>query len=158
MTLTGVHEMHGRQVAYENSGCYATTNKYSHTHTHTHTHKHKLMHSRCFSSCSVAGLSGDYIAVSALEVTFLPEEDSKTVRVTINDDTALESLENFFGNLVISSESEGIAEVTVPQATVNITDNDGKHYWLIPSSYQFLDITVLAHGISMSYLNVLETK
>ena len=44
----------------------------------------------------------------------------------INDDTALEGLENFFGNLVISSESANIAEVTVPQATVNITDNDGK--------------------------------
>ena len=76
--------------------------------------------------CSTAGPAGDYIAVSGLEVTFLPEEDSKTVRVMINDDTALEGLENFFGNLVISSESANIAEVTVPQATVNITDNDGK--------------------------------
>lgn len=59
-------------------------------------------------------------------MTFLPEEESKTVRVTINDDTELEGLENFFGNLVISSESASIAQVTVPRATVDITDNDGK--------------------------------
>ena len=64
--------------------------------------------------------------MSGLEVTFLPEEESKTVRVTINDDTELEGLENFFGNLVISSESASIAQVTVPRATVDITDNDGK--------------------------------
>ena len=85
-------------------------------------------HLCCFSSYSVVGSSGDYSAVSALEVTFYPEEDSKTVRVTINDDTTLESLENFFGNLVISPESADIAEVTVPQAIVDITDDDGKHY------------------------------
>jgi hypothetical protein len=64
--------------------------------------------------------------VSALEVTFLPEEESKTVRVMINDDDNLENLENFFGNLVISPESASFARVTVPQATVDITDNDGK--------------------------------
>ena len=59
-------------------------------------------------------------------MTFLPEEETKTVRVRIVDDGDLESLENFFGNLVISSESASIAEITVPQATVDITDNDGK--------------------------------
>ena len=63
-----------------------------------------------------------------VEVTFLPEEESKTIRVMITDDANLEGLENFFGNLAISSDSASIAEVTVPQATVNITDNDGKHY------------------------------
>ena len=59
-------------------------------------------------------------------MTFLPEEEIKTVRVMINDDSNLENRENFFGNLMISSASADIAEVTVPQATVNITDNDRK--------------------------------
>ena len=80
----------------------------------------------CFKSYSLAGPAGDYIARSGLEVTFLPEEETKTVRVMINDDSNLESLENFFGNLMISSASADIAEVTVPQAIVDITDNDGK--------------------------------
>ena len=44
----------------------------------------------------------------------------------INDDSNLENRENFFGNLMISSASADIAEVIVPQATVNITDNDRK--------------------------------
>ena len=59
-------------------------------------------------------------------MTFLSEEETKTVRVMINDDSNLENLENFFGNLMISSDSASIAEVTVPQATVDINDNDGK--------------------------------
>ena len=60
-------------------------------------------------------------------MTFLPEEDSKTVRVMITDDLDLENLENFFGNLTISPDSASIAQVTVPQATVSIVDNGSKH-------------------------------
>ena len=59
-------------------------------------------------------------------MTFLPEEETKTVRVMINDDSNLENRENFFGNLMISSASASIAEITVPQATVDIDDNDRK--------------------------------
>ena len=76
---------------------------------------------------SVAGLSRDYTAPSTLEdsrVTLSPGRYTKTVRVLINDDTALERPEHFLGNLVISPESAGIAKVTVPQAIVSIIDND----------------------------------
>ena len=66
--------------------------------------------------------------MSSLEVIFLPGEATKTVQVVIIDDNDLEpDLETFFGNLVISSESASIAEVTVPLATVDIMDNDGKY-------------------------------
>ena len=66
--------------------------------------------------------------MSNLEVTFAPNEVSKTVRVEISDDSTLEPLENFFGNLVIADESSNIAQITVPQATVNITDNDERKW------------------------------
>ena len=93
------------------------------------------MHSispHCFKYYFLAGPAGDYIARSGLEVTFLPEEETKTVRVRINDDSNLESLENFFGNLMISSDSVDIAEITVPQATVDINDNDSKYPHISP--------------------------
>ena len=76
----------------------------------------------------VYAAGNDYISVSSLEVVFLREEVTKTVEVLITNDQDLEEkLENFFGNLVISPESAGIAEVTVPRATVNIVDDDGKY-------------------------------
>ena len=69
----------------------------------------------------------DYTAVSGFMVTFTPEEESKTVEVMIiNDDVFEQDPESFFGNLMISPASDSIAQVTVPQATVNIVDDDGK--------------------------------
>ena len=62
--------------------------------------------------------------MSNLEVTFAPNEVSKTVRVEISDDSTLEPLENFFGNLLIADESSNIAQITVPQATINVMDDD----------------------------------
>ena len=76
---------------------------------------------------SVAG--SDYTAVSGFSVTFLPSEEVKTVQVGIVDDTTPEDLESFFGTLVISPGSAGIVEVTVPQATVQIEDEDSKCYY-----------------------------
>ena len=59
-------------------------------------------------------------------MTFAPDETTKTVEVTITNDVVVENLERFFGNLMISPDSAEIAEVTVPQAVVNIEDNDRK--------------------------------
>ena len=56
-------------------------------------------------------------------MTFAPNEILKTVRVEISDDSNLEPLENFFGNLVIADESSNIAQITVPQAIINIMDD-----------------------------------
>ena len=65
--------------------------------------------------------------MSGFMVTFTPEEESKTVEVMIIDDNVFEQdTERFFGNLMISPESDDIAQVTVPQASVYIMDDDGK--------------------------------
>ena len=75
-------------------------------------------------SISIAGQ--DYSALSAVEVTLLPEENSTTIQVAIiNDEDSEPIVENFFGNLIISPLSSDIAQVSVPQATVNI-DDDGE--------------------------------
>ena len=59
-------------------------------------------------------------------MTFTSEEDVKTVSVMVTDDTTLEMPESFFGNLVISPDSMDIAQVSVAQVTVNVSDNDCK--------------------------------
>ena len=61
-------------------------------------------------------------------MTFAPNEIIKAVEVIIADDAAIENLETFSGNLMISPESSTIAEVTVPLATVNIEDDDRKFF------------------------------
>ena len=53
----------------------------------------------------------------------MPDEDTKIVQIMLINNRDIESLESFFGNLVISSDSANFAEVTVPQATVNIIDH-----------------------------------
>ena len=76
-------------------------------------------------SISIAGQ--DYNARSAVEITFTPEESSLTVQVPIINDAEFEPFpdpESFFGNLMISPLSSDIAQVSVPQATVNIEDDD----------------------------------
>ena len=63
-------------------------------------------------------------------MTFAPNEISKTVQVEISDDSNPESLENFFGNLVIADGSSNIAQITVPQATINVVDDDERK-WIV---------------------------
>ena len=74
-------------------------------------------------SISIAGQ--DYSARSVVEITFSPEESSITVQVPIINDAEFEpDPESFFGNLMISPLSSDVAQVSVPQATVNIEDDD----------------------------------
>ena len=74
---------------------------------------------------SIAGQ--DYGALSGVQVTLLQEESTTTVLVSITNDEDFEpDPESFFGNLVISPLSSNIAQVSVPQATVNIVDDDGE--------------------------------
>ena len=76
---------------------------------------------------SISTAGQDYTALSAVEVTLSPEEISTTVQVPIsNDDDFEPDPESFFGNLMISPLSSDFAQVSVPQATVNIVDDDGE--------------------------------
>ena len=66
---------------------------------------------------------GDYGNLTDVAVTFQPSDTSLQVQVLINDDSILESEENFFGRLVAQNPS--IVNIFAPTATVSITDDDG---------------------------------
>ena len=69
----------------------------------------------------------DFTAISGQSVVFGDGVSELMVTVPIIDDNDIESaIESFLGNLVVSSADQSIAQITVPQATVNIDENDGE--------------------------------
>ena len=59
-------------------------------------------------------------------ITFAAGETRQTVDVSTVDDNESESAESFTATLSNASPSN-VVFITLPTATVNIADNDGKH-------------------------------
>ena len=51
--------------------------------------------------------------------------------VSITNDGAFEDTEEFKGAIALGASQDGIAEITVPEATVTINDDDGMLKFLI---------------------------
>ena len=65
----------------------------------------------------------DYSSLS-LSLTFTPDESEKSVRVSIINDTIREDSEIFYGNLMMASHLESLAEIITAEATIEISYND----------------------------------
>ena len=68
----------------------------------------------------------DYTGVTTV-ITFAAGVTKQNVSVQTIDDSSSEGAESFTATLSNASPSDVVA-ITQPQATVNIADNDGKHW------------------------------
>ena len=67
----------------------------------------------------------DYTSEDVL-LTFSATNTRHTVPISITDDVINENTEEFFARLVIESTQSGRIELEPEQATIQITDNDGR--------------------------------
>ena len=79
-------------------------------------------------SCCISG-NDDYEAIENATVTFTPAQTEQFVDVTINDDSVLESNEDFLGLLSLPSGSVGVS-LGDRLATATILDNDRKSNYI----------------------------
>jgi hypothetical protein len=69
-----------------------------------------------------ATAGSDYIAIASTQLTFLPNETTKTINVTVNGDTTVEPDETFTVNLSGNSANSTISDA---QGVGTITNDDG---------------------------------
>jgi hypothetical protein len=87
--------------------------------------------------------SGDYQAGSGI-LTFLPDQTTQTLAVTVNGDTAAESNETFFVNLSSPSnatvtDGQGLGTIidddtAPPTASITVVQPNGGQFWRVGSS------------------------
>ena len=80
-----------------------------------------------FSFCNAA--DGDFSAVST-QLTFSSTQTEHNVTVNIMEDLIAEGDESFLANLVLTSAPVQVT-ISPAQASVLITDNDGKQFYII---------------------------
>ena len=71
----------------------------------------------------------DFSSVST-PLTFNSDVTNIQVQILIVDDSESESVENFLANLTMITDDVNV-EIIPDQATIFITDNDGKNYYCL---------------------------
>ena len=85
-----------------------------------------MTHAKGFNPFSLIIGQEDYDSFS-LNVTFIPNEFEKSVRVPIRNDALPEDSETFYGNLMTSHlQLESLAKVVTAAATIEISYSDCK--------------------------------
>ena len=73
--------------------------------------------------------SGDYVAVTELEVNFDPNTFQQTVSVVITDDDILESTEDFSASLILPNNQQGV-QLEDSIINIMIIDDDCKFQYV----------------------------
>ena len=89
-----------------------------------------------YNYCCFTDLS-DFVGITSQPVVFYSGDNFKSVFVNITNDYAFEETEEFKGAIALG-DSQDIAEITVPEASVTIIDDDGMLKFLIFSILHLL--------------------